>query len=218
MQNNLDEYLKPTYFMESDSEIVLKLASKLTKNIDDEMEQGIRLFNWTRDQIPYNPYTLSVLKRDYKASKIIKKAKIGAWCVPKAVVLATLARSVGIPSRLHFADIRNHQITSKLKKEMGTDIFTYHGYTELYLNGKWVKATPAFNKELCQKFNYEIVEFDGMNDALLPKKTLDGQKHVEYLEDRGTFADLPFRKIMDTFAEVYLFKGGTLNIFSRFNQ
>ena len=30
---------------------------------------------------------------------------------------------------------------------MGTDLFVYHGYAELFLDGKWVKATPAFNVE-----------------------------------------------------------------------
>ena len=142
------------------------------------------------------------MKKKYKASNIIRKGR--AWCVPKAVVLATLARAVKIPSRLHFADIRNHQITAKLKKEMGTDLFIFHGYTELYLNEKWIKATPAFNIELCQKFGHKPVEFDGINDGMLPKTTLDGQKHIEYISDRGIFADLPLKHIFDVFYKLHL--------------
>lgn len=208
-----EKYLEKTYFIDTDSELVFDIAYELTRDISDPIEKAKSIFYWTRDKIPYDPYSLSFVKRNYKASNIIRKGR--AWCVPKAVVLATLARAVKIPSRLHFADIRNHQITPKLKKEMGTDLFIFHGYTELYLNGKWIKATPAFNIELCQKFDHKSVEFDGINDGMLPKTTLDGQKHIEYLNDRGTFADLPLKHIFDVFMKTYMTTKGTLNIFSR---
>jgi len=207
-----DEYLKPTYFIDSDSAIILNLAEEIVKNTNDEIEKAKKLFYWTRDKIPYDPYTFSATKRNYKASRIVKRGR--GWCVQKAVVLAALFRAVKIPSRLHFADIRNHQITPKLKKEMGTDLFIYHGYTELYLNGKWVKATPAFNIELSKKFGHRPVEFNGIDDAILPETTLSGELHVEYLKDRGAYSDLPLKKIFEVFSEVYLFSGGSLNIFS----
>lgn len=213
---NLEKYLKPGYYIDSDSKIVSNLANKLIKDTVNKIEIAKILFYWTRDKIIYDPYSFSSLKRDYKASNIIKKES--GWCVQKAIVLTALARASDIPSRLHFADIKNYQITPKLKKEMGTDLFIYHGYTELFLNNKWVKATPAFNIELCQKFGHETVEFDGENDAILPGTTLDGQKHIEYLKDRGTFADLPLKQILKTFSEVYLFAGGNLNIFTNKKQ
>jgi len=213
LESKIDEkYLKQTYFIDTDSELIFDIAYELTRDITDPIEKAKSIFYWTRDKIPYDPYSLSFMKKSYKASNIIRKG--GAWCVPKAVVLATLARAVKIPSRLHFADIRNYQITQKLKNKMGTELFIFHGYTELYLN-KWVKATPAFNIELCEKFSHKPVEFDGINDAMLPKTTLDGQKHIEYITDRGIFADLPLKHIFDVFMEVYMTEGGNLNIFSR---
>lgn len=200
----LEEYLRPTYFIDSDSKLVGDLVKELITNREPPAEKAKVIYYWTRDKIVYDPYSFSTVKRDYKASRIITKGR--GWCVQKAVVLAALARAVGIPSRLHFADIRNYQISPKLKHEMGTDLFIFHGYTELYLND-WVKATPAFNIELCQKFGQHPVEFDGLNDAILPTTTLKGERHIEYMRDRGSYADLPFTEIFDVFKDVYPFVG-----------
>jgi transglutaminase-like putative cysteine protease len=197
----MEKYLESTYFIDSDSELVRNTASRITYNSADNIEKAISLFYWTRDAIKYDAYSLSSFKRHYKASKIIQEGK--GWCVQKAVVLTTLARAVGIPARLHFADIRNFQTPDKLKKTIGTDIFLYHGYVDLHLNGRWVKATPAFNKELCDKFGYKTVEFDGVHDAILPSSTLKDERYIEYLMDRGTNHDLPFKEIFKTFFEKY---------------
>lgn len=34
----------------------------------------------------------------------------------------------------------------------GTDLFVQHGYCSVHLDGRWLKATPAFNVELCDRF------------------------------------------------------------------
>jgi transglutaminase-like putative cysteine protease len=199
----METYLNSTYFIDSDSKVVRKKANEIIKEVMDQKEKAIRLFYWTRDEIKYDAYSLSSMRRRYKASNIIQQGK--GWCVQKAVLLTALARAVGIPARLHFADIRNHQTPDKLKDMIGTDIFLYHGYTDFYLNDKWVKATPAFNKELCAKFGYKTVEFDGIHDAILPSTTLNGDKYVEYLNDRGTSHELPFKEIIRTFFDYYPF-------------
>ena len=205
---NLEEYLLPTYYINAESKVIVDLAKELVTKQETAVDKAKAFFYWTRDKIAYDPYSVSTAKVDYKASRIIKRGK--GWCVQKAVVLAALARAVGIPSRLHFADIRNYQITPKLKKEMGTDLFIFHGYTDLYLR-RWVKATPAFNIELCQKFGQRTVEFDGLHDAILPSTTLKGERHIEYLKDRGPYADLPIEEIFAAFKEVYSFAGAQLS-------
>ncbi|MHA1229986.1 MAG: transglutaminase-like domain-containing protein [Candidatus Helarchaeota archaeon] len=200
----LKEYLKPTYFIDSDNETVIKKAESIVKDLDDTIKKATVIFYWTRDKIKYEPYeSFTSRKVNYKASKIIKAGK--GWCVQKACVLAALARAVKIPSRLHFADIVNHQVSEKLKDIMGTNLFVFHGYTELYLNNKWIKATPAFNIELCEKFGLKPVEFDGINDSILPEYTLNGEKHIEYVRDRGTFSDFPFDLMFKTMRQYYKF-------------
>jgi len=120
------------------------------------------------------------------------------------VLLTAAARAAGIPARLGFADVRNHLQTTTLRARMGgTDVFVYHGYSELQLNNRWVKATPAFNAELCARFGTAPLHFDGTHDALLHEFTGDGRRHMEYLVERGVFADLPFERIFADLTDLY---------------
>lgn len=195
-------YLNPTFFIDSNSKIVSELAKRLTEKIDDVRKKAKSIFYWTRDEILYDPYeSFTFERKDYKASNIIKQKK--GWCVQKACVLAALARSLRIPSRLHFGDIRNHRVPEKLIKAMKTNLFVYHGYTELYIDGSWLKATPAFNISLCQKFDLKTVEFDGIHDGMLPETTKDGQKYIEYVKDRGITNDFPFDTLFETIRKFY---------------
>ncbi len=115
----------------------------------------------------------------------------------KSILLSACARNLDIPARLGFADVKNHLNTKKLREAMGTDVFIYHGYAELFLEGKWVKATPAFNLDLCKNFNVKPLEFDGREDSIFHPLDQTGNKHMEYLKDRGTFADLPLPDIIE---------------------
>jgi hypothetical protein len=88
---------------------------------------------------------------------------------------------------------------------MRTDIFYWHGYADIYLSGKWVKATPAFNIELCEKFRLLPLEFDGLRDSLYHPFDAEGRRHMEYVTLRGTYAELPLDEIIQTFDEKYRF-------------
>jgi transglutaminase-like putative cysteine protease len=199
---DLSSYLEPTYFIDSNSEYIKNLAKEITRNAKSTQEKAKNIFYWTRDAIYYDPYeSFASRKSWYKASSTVKRGK--GWCVQKAIVLAALGRAISIPTRLHFADIRNYKISEKQMKAMHTDVFIYHGYTDLLINDQWIKATPAFNKELCEKFELPTVEFDGIHNAILSATTLKGEKYIEYLADRGFEADLPFKKIFKAFFEFY---------------
>src|SRR6266480_8073642 len=92
-----------------------------------------------------------------------------------------------------------------MRQRMRTDIFYWHGYTEMLLDGKWVKATPAFNIELCEKFRLLPLEFDGRNDSLYHQFDAAGNRHMEYVNQRGTYSDLPLGEIINTFQKKYAF-------------
>jgi transglutaminase-like putative cysteine protease len=136
-----------------------------------------------------------------RASTTIEAGR--GWCVPKAILLAACCRALGIPAKLGFADVKNHLSTERLRKTMGTDVFYWHGYTAIELDGKWVKATPAFNVELCEKFRLRPLEFDGREDSIYHPFDLEGQRHMEYVRDRGEYDDIPFDAMMATFHEHY---------------
>jgi transglutaminase-like putative cysteine protease len=195
------EHLVATAFIDTEHPLVRGFARDATAGAPSDRERVGRLFAAVRDQIRYDPYSASNDPADYRASTVIERG--AAYCVPKAVVLAATARSHGIPARLGFSDVRNHLQSARLADAMGTDVFVYHGYAELYLEGAWRKATPAFNASLCARFGVTPLEFDGTHDALLHPFTGDGSRHMEYVRDRGVYADLPLERILAAFAATY---------------
>ncbi|MEO8137913.1 MAG: transglutaminase family protein [Betaproteobacteria bacterium] len=166
-----------------------------------DIERGIALYYAVRDRIRYNPFLDLSAESSYRASDCLAAGE--GFCVGKASLLAATARAAGIPARIGFADVRNHLTTPRLREFMGSDEFIYHGYAELLLDGLWVKATPAFNLALCEKFRVKPLEFDGRSDAVFHPCDADDRRHMEYLRDHGTFEDVPFGQINAAFREFY---------------
>ncbi len=197
----LADYLRPTACIDSASPAVRDFTTRVTGGATDARERAVRLFYAVRDEIRYDPYGV-VLTADFlRATTVL--ARGAGFCVAKAIVLAAGARAVGIPARLGFADVRNHLTTERLRAQMGTDVFAFHGFTELHLAGRWVKATPTFNRSLCDRFGVKPLEWDGETDSLLHPFDSAGQRHMEYIRDRGTHADVPFEEMRAVFAELY---------------
>lgn len=190
----MEDYLHPTYYIDSDHPEIIEFAEQHSQSGKTDTEKAIEIYYAVRDTIRYNPYSIEPKKESMKASTILRRRY--GYCVAKAVVLAACLRSQKIPARLGFADVRNHLNTERLRKLMGTDVFVYHGYTEILLNGKWVKATPAFNLELCNNFNVKPLAFDGTKDSILHPYDKSGNLHMEYVKDHGSFSDLPWDIIL----------------------
>jgi transglutaminase-like putative cysteine protease len=194
-------YLRPTPFLDADHPRVRGLAEDAAAGAADPVERGVRLYYAVRDGLRYDPYCVSLTPDGLTASAVIARGR--GYCVAKAAVLAAAARAVGIPSRLGFADVRNHLATRRLREQMGTDVFYYHGYTELHLDGRWVKATPAFNVELCERFGVRPLEFDGRADSIFHPLDAEGRRHMEYLHDHGTRDDVPLDELREAMARLY---------------
>jgi len=199
--DDLEQYLRPTWFLDADNPTVIRFAHEAIAGAVEEADRAVRLFYAVRDGVRYDPYTVTAEPTDYRASVILERR--AAYCVPKAVLLAAAARSVGIPTRLGFADVRNHLASEKLLAQMGTDVFTYHGFTEFWLGDAWIKATPTFNIELCERFRVQPLEFDGRHDSLFHEFSAEGARHMEYVRSRGSFADLPLTELMAAYRSLY---------------
>jgi transglutaminase-like putative cysteine protease len=191
--------LAATSFLESDAPAIRSLAESLRR--PSPRETAVALFDWVRDRIRYDPKAALDERESYRATKVLERGS--GYCVEKAVLLAALARAAGIPARLGFADVRNHQSPPWLREAMGTDVFVFHGYVELHLDGRWVKATPAFDEGSARKAGVLPVTLDGTNDAMLHPVDPRGHPYIEYLRDRGSFCDLPFEEIHRTIRETY---------------
>lgn len=195
--------LAPTRFLDSDHPAVVEFAERVVAAADatTDRERAVALFLTVRDGWRYDPYNLSHEPDAFCASTVVTSSS--NWCVPKSVLLSAAARAVGIPARLGFADVRNHLQSEKLRASMGTDLFVFHGYSELWIDEKWRKASSAFNRELCERFGTKVLDFNGIDDALMHPFDTSGNRHMEYVHQRGSFADLPLDLILATFAEVY---------------
>ncbi len=194
-------YLDPTAYIDSDHPDVVAYARRVVGDAETPREKAVRLYHAVRDDILYDPYRITLTLDGMRASSVLHTKQ--GWCVNKAVLLAAVARAVGIPARLAFADVRNHLTTKRLADTMETDVFAYHGTTEMLIDGEWVRCTPAFNASLCRKFGVDPLDWDGTTDSLFQPMTNSGEQFMEYVADRGHHADLPLDDIIATFQERY---------------
>jgi transglutaminase-like putative cysteine protease len=194
------EFLAPARFIDSDQPLVAGFARQHARGAD-ERERAVALYYAVRDAVRYNPFLDFSDERAFRASVCLESGE--GFCIGKAALLAASARAAGIAARVGFADVKNHLTTPRLAERMGSDLFIYHGFTELWLEGKWVKATPAFNLDLCRKFRVKALEFDGRSDSIFHPFDEDERRHMEYLRDRGSFADVPVAEIQRAFREHY---------------
>lgn len=169
-------------------------------------ETAVALFTAVRDGLAYDPYAVSCRPEDYHAGAVARRER--AFCVQKAVLLAACARALGIPARLRFGDVRNHVASPELLQRMGTDVFAWHGSTQFWIDGRWIEATPALDRRTWARLGVRPLSFDGRHDAVLQESTPDGRRFLEYVRDRGVFADLPFEPMVATFRTLYGLEGG----------
>lgn len=196
----MKEFLQPARFIDSAHPDVVRFSAAHAKGAN-ERERAVALYYAVRDGVRYHPFQNFTLDETYRASVCLERG--AGWCVPKAALLAACARAAGIPARVGYADVKNHLTTPELTAKMGTDLFVFHGYTELYLEGKWVKATPAFNLTLCTRFRVKPLDFDGTSDSIFHPFDEDNRRHMEYVRERGSFADVPADEIRRAFRETY---------------
>lgn len=195
-----DDCLAPSALIDSGHPEVRAFAESHARGATDR-ERAISLYYAVRDGFRYDPYRIDLTPGGMSASGVLALGY--GWCIPKAALLAAVARAAGIPARVGFADVRNHLSTERMRETMTTDEFIWHGFTELWLDGAWRKATPAFNIELCERFGLHPLEFDGQADSIYHPFDKAGNKHMEYLRERGSFVDVPLERIVADFRTTY---------------
>jgi len=199
--SGLHDYLAPGVHVDSDHPLVVDFAKRHAAGAATPREIAVKLFYAVRDEVRYDPYRIDLSSAGMKASRCLELGY--GFCITKAALLAAVIRVHGIPTRLAFADVRNHMTSERLLATMGTDIFAFHGNADIWLDGRWVKATPAFNLSLCQKAGTHPLEFDGVADSIFHPFDIAGRRHMEYVRDRGHFADIPLDTLAAVFDEVY---------------
>ncbi len=197
----LSSYLEADYFADWKNPNVIEYAQAAVKGASTPKQIAINLYHHIRDDFLYNPFALYFAEDKFRASDFLTRDS--GHCIDKANLLVACARHQGIPARYRFANVRNHIGTEKLEAILKTDVLVFHGIAELFIDGNWIKLTPAFNKELCIKLNVEPLDFNGVDSTIFQQYNKSGDFFMEYLHDHGTFATLPFQTLVDTFFEHY---------------
>lgn len=194
-------FLAPARFIDSDSQNIREFSHAVISAAEGEVGRVVALYRAVRERVLYDPHVDLSSPASYRASDILALGR--GYCVGKASLLAAVARAAGVPARVGYADVRNHMTSPRLYELIGIDIFRWHSYTDLYVEGRWVKATPAFNTSLCDRLGVNVLDFGGRNDSLFQQFDRSGRRHMEYLHDRGTYMDVPFEDILSDFREHY---------------
>jgi transglutaminase-like putative cysteine protease len=201
---------EPTEFLDHQSAAVQDFLARTLPDRDrPARELAVALYYAVRDGIQYEIYGVDFARDAMRASAVLERGR--GLCIHKSIVYAACARAVGIPSRLAFVDVRNHVASPRLKRFLGGEVVHYHGFTRLYLGGRWVGATPVFSAPLCRLYRMAPLEFDGVTDAVLQPYDEHGGSHMELVREHGVFDDLPYERVVAGLRSAHprLFEGPT---------
>lgn len=181
---------------------IQKIATLLKQeNYSTKKELAIAAYQYVRDEWYYSPLRLSLIPAEWQVDFLVTRTK--GHCIDKSIILITLLKALGLQARLGLAKVRNHIAAERIVEFLGTDVLVPHGYVEIFLNEKWVKATPAFNKSLCEKLNVDVLDFNGEEDSIFQKFGINGTQFMEYIEDYGSFETVPVAYIEELLHHYY---------------
>ncbi|WFE37842.1 transglutaminase-like domain-containing protein [Micromonospora sp. WMMD998] len=188
--------LTATEFIDHESEVVRDFVARHLPDAPEATptERAVALYYAVRDGIHYEVYGADLSRHGLRASSTITRGT--GFCVHKSIVYAAALRAVGIPSRIYYGDVRNHLASPQLEELMGGNIFTFHSLTTVYLEGRWVRATPVFNRMLCRLYRIKPLEFDGRTDSMYHPYDDEGRRHMEFLREHGEFDDVPYDMVV----------------------
>lgn len=199
----IELYLQPTFFIDSDHPDIQRFVKNVIGKELDKKNIAIKLYYAVRDGWRYNPYNIDLQHKALKASSLFNRENKSGYCIEKACLLAACLRAVNIPARLCFFDVKNHIGVEKLVELLKTDVLVFHACTDIYIDDNWIKATPAFNKELCEHLNVKPLEFDGVTDSIFQQYDNNNAAFMEYLKDYGSFHDVPHDMFVKLLHENY---------------
>jgi len=195
-----ETFLRSTEIIDYDTKSVGDKARELASGLETDRDKAVALYYFVRDQVRHNAYAPLYDVTLYKASVVLENAN--GICQQKAVLLSALARAVGIPARIGFVDVHDHQLSETFKQMIGgVNVFPLHGFAELLVDGKWLHVSPAYDIATCKRNGFVPVEFDGLSDAKDSTHTESGEPHMEHIRYHGPYEDFPWDHIQSYYKE-----------------
>lgn len=183
-----EEFLRATDFLDHDSVRVREFAA--AAGTGTPVQRAVALYRAVRDGVRYEVYGADLSRAGLRASGVLRAG--AGMCLHKSVLYAAALRAVGVPSRLVLTDVRNHLASQRLRELVGGDVFRFHCLVSVRLDGRWLRATPVFNRTLCRLYRIAPLDFDGHTDSVYHPYDREGRRHMEFLHSHGEFADLPY--------------------------
>ncbi len=187
-------FLLPRQFIDCDHPSIREFANHVISRSNSAADRVIALYYRVRDEIRYDVYINYTDPKSFRASSVLAAER--GFCVGEAAVYSACCRMIGIAVRVGHADVKKHITFSRLHALMRSNVFRWHAFVERRLGYDWIETTPAFDLSLCERVGFSPLEFDGQTDPLLPPCDADGERRMEYLGWRGSFADVPFETIL----------------------
>lgn len=188
----LKEYLKPTYYADSDSEFLKNRALDIIKDAKTPQETAVKIYYFVRDKILFATGDIGL-----KASQTLQAGK-GPSLLKGSLMIAML-RAAGIPARYRLIDADDRKVKGIVDdlsyklfpcfRRLSKNQTVLHIIPQVYLDGEWLDADPLFDKGF----------FAG-----LKKKNVEILKNMDSIDWDGTTSISPqqnfIKKELGTFA------------------
>lgn len=182
----MNELLASTPYLDYSHPSVTEFAATSINHASNTLrDKAVDLYYAVRDGIHYEVYGTDISANGLRASAVLSSEK--GFCLHKSILYAATVRSVGIPSRILCSRVRNHLASPNLRALVGGEVFL-HWYNEIHIDGRWIKATPVFNRLLCRMYGMDPLDFDGTSDAVF-HPAADGTR-MEFLDEELVFDDV----------------------------
>lgn len=158
----LDEYLKPTPFVQSDDPEIVKKAAEVIGGETDALRAARKLGDWVYRSVKKQPTTGVP-----SAAEVL--GNLTGDCNEHTTLFTALARSAGIPTRMAGGIV------------MMDGRFYYHAWPEVYA-GEWVSLDPTFGQFPADATHIRLVE-GGLDKQIVIAKVV-GKLKVEVMESR----------------------------------
>jgi transglutaminase-like putative cysteine protease len=206
----VDELRAATRHLDHDALPVREFVRRVVPDGAGSIAKAVALYYAVRDGIRYDVYGADLSRAGLRASSVLQAGR--GFCLHKSILFAAAVRAVGIPSRLVLTDVRNHLASERLRRLVGGDVFRFHCLASVELEGRWIRATPVFDRTLCRLYGIAPLEFDGTADSVHHPYDARGRRHMEFLHEHGEFADFPYDLVVPglALASPQLFRGSSV--------
>ena len=122
----VEQYLKPTRYINSDNEKIRDLAKEIVKDETSNVKKVYKLAEWTRENINYDLSSLNV-EASLPATEVLESRE--GVCDEITILFLALTRSMNIPSRY---------VSGLVYSEAFKEKWVAHAWAEVYMGGEWV--------------------------------------------------------------------------------